>query len=194
VTHEEELVMADLIYTSITSLDGFVADAEGNFDWGNPDEEVHTFVNEWERSAGTYLYGRRMYDVMAIWDSPSFVDGQPQYVRDYAEIWRAADKVVYSRTLAEVTTDRTRIEREFDPDAVRRMKAEAGRDLSIGGPELAAHALRAGLVDEIRLIVAPVVVGTGNPALPPDVRLDLDLQDAGRFTGGMVHLRYRVAT
>lgn len=184
--------MADLIYTSITSLDGFVADAEGNFDWGFPDEEVHSFVNDWERPTGTYLYGRRLYEVMAIWDSPSFVEGQPEVIRDYAAVWRAADKVVYSRTLQTVDTGRTRIERDFDPEAVRRMKAETDADLSIGGPEVAAHALRAGLVDEIRLVVAPIVIGTGNPVLPDDVRLDLDLLDAGRFGNGMIHLRYRV--
>jgi dihydrofolate reductase len=133
-----------------------------------------------------------MYDVMAIWDSPSFVEGQPWCIRDYAEIWRAADKIVYSRTLTDVTTARTRIERDFDPGAVRRMKADAVRDLGIGGPELAAHALRAGLVDELRLIVAPIVIGAGNPALPKDVKLQLDLLDEGRFASGMVHLRYRV--
>jgi dihydrofolate reductase len=185
--------MANLIYTSITSLDGFVSDAEGNFDWGNPDEEVHSFVNDLERPSGTYLYGRRMYDVMALWDSPSFVEGQPAYIRDYAELWRAADKVVYSKTLAEAATARTHIEREFDPESVRKRKTEADRDLSIGGPELAAHAFRAQLIDEIRFIVAPIVVGTGNPALPGDVRLGLELLDERRFANGMVYVGYRVA-
>ena len=184
--------MARLIYTSITSLDGFVADAEGNFDWGNPDEEVHTFVNEQERAIGTFLYGRRMYDVLVAWEDPSIADGQPAYIRDYHEIWRAADKVVFSKTLEAVASERTRIERTFEPEAVRRMKSEADRDLGIGGPELAAHALRAGLVDEIRLFVAPVVVGTGNPALPADVRLRLDLLDEKRFGNGSVYLSYRV--
>src|SRR5689334_22625078 len=184
--------MAKLIYTSITSLDGFVADAEGNFDWGMPDEEVHSFVNDWERPIGTYLYGRRLYDVMVAWDSPAIADGQPAYIREYHEIWRAADKIVYSRTLESVASERTRIERAFDPEVVRRMKSGAGRDLSIGGPDLAAQALRAGLVDELRLIVAPVVIGTGNPVLPDDVRLSLDLRDEGRFASGMLHLRYRV--
>jgi dihydrofolate reductase len=184
--------MARLIYTSITSLDGFVADAEGNFDWGNPDEEVHTFVNEQERAIGTFLYGRRMYDVLVAWEDPSIADGQPAYIRDYHEIWRAADKVVFSKKLEAVASERTRIERTFEPEAVRRMKSEADRNLGIGGPELAAHALRAGLVDEIRLFVAPVVVGTGNPALPADVRLRLDLLDVRRFGNGSVYLRYRV--
>jgi len=184
--------MARLIYTSITSLDGFVADAEGNFDWGNPDEEVHTFVNEQERAIGTFLYGRRMYDVLVAWEDPTIADGQPAYIRDYHEIWRAADKVVFSKTLEAVASERTRIERTFEPEAVRRMKSEANRDLGIGGPELAGHALRAGMVDEIRLIVAPVVVGTGNPALPADVRLRLDLLDERRFGNGSVYLDYRV--
>jgi dihydrofolate reductase len=184
--------MARLIYTSITSLDGFVADAEGNFDWGNPDEEVHTFVNEQERAIGTLLYGRRMYDVLVAWEDPTIANGQPEYIRDYHEIWRAADKVVFSKTLEAVASERTRIERTFEPQAVRRMKSEADRDLGIGGPELAGHALRAGLVDEIRLIVAPVVVGTGNPALPADVRLRLDLLDERRFGNGSVYLGYRV--
>ena len=184
--------MARLIYTSITSLDGFVADAEGNFDWGNPDEDVHTFVNEQERAIGTFLYGRRMYDVLVAWEDPTIADGQPAYIRDYHEIWRAADKVVFSKTLEAVASERTRIERTFEPEAVRRMKSEADRDLGIGGPELAAHALRAGLVDEIRLFVAPVVVGTGNPALPSDAQLRLDLLDERRFENGTVYLRYRV--
>ena len=184
--------MAKLIYTSITSLDGFVADAEGNFDWATPDEEVHTFVNDQERPIGTFLYGRRMYETLVAWESPAIAEGRPAYIRDYHEIWRAADKVVYSKTLEAVASERTRIERDFDPEAVRRMKDEAGRDLGVGGPNLAAQAIRAGLVDELRLIVAPVVVGTGNAALPSDVRLRLDLQDERRFTDGIVYLGYRV--
>jgi dihydrofolate reductase len=184
--------MANLIYSAITSLDGFVADADGNFDWGMPDEEVHTFVNRQERPVGTYLYGRRMYDVMVAWESPAIAEAQPSYIHDYHEIWRAADKVVYSTTLERASSARTRIERDFDPDTVRRMKTEAEHDLSIGGPELAARALRAGLVDELRFIVAPVVVGTGTPALPSDAPARLDLLDEGRFGNGMVHLRYRM--
>jgi dihydrofolate reductase len=184
--------MAKLIYTAITSLDGFVADAEGNFDWAAPDEEVHTFVNDQERPIGTYLYGRRMYDVLVAWESPAIAEGQPAYIRDYHEIWRAADKIVYSKTLETVASERTRIERTFDPEAVRQLKAEADRDLSVGGPDLAAHAIRAGLVDELRLFVAPIVVGTGNPVLPSDVRLQLELLDEGRFGNGMIHLGYSV--
>ena len=184
--------MAKLIYTSITSLDGFVADAEGNFDWAAPDEEVHTFVNDQERPIGTYLLGRRMYETLVAWESPEIAKGQPACIRDYHEIWRAADKVVYSKTLGAASSERTRIERDFDPDAVRRMQEQADRDLGIGGPQLAAQAIRAGLVDEIRMIVAPVVVGSGNAALPGDVRLDLDLLDERRFAGGMVYLGYRV--
>jgi len=185
--------MADLIYSAITSLDGFVADANGNFDWGMPDEEVHSFANEQERPIGTHLYGRRMYDVMVVWETPAMTEDQPAVIRDYADIWRAADKVVYSKTLQNVASARTRIVRDFDPEAVRRMKIEADRDLGIGGPELAAQALRAGLVDEILLIVAPVVVGSGTPVLPSDARIRLDLLDEGRFANGMVHLSYRVA-
>jgi dihydrofolate reductase len=145
--------MAKLIYSAITSLDGYVADEDGNFDWAAPDEEVHTFVNDVERRIGTYLYGRRMYDVMRFWETPEAVDGQPPFMQDYAEIWRAADKVVYSRTLEAPSTDRTRIDRDFDADDVRRLKMSAQQDLSVGGPGLAAEAIRAGLVDEWRWFV-----------------------------------------
>ena len=182
--------MARLTYSAITSLDGYVADRDGRFDWAEPDQEVHTFVNDLERSAGTYLYGRRMYEVMVAWETVALAD-QPPFIRDYAEIWRAADKVVYSRTLEAVSSARTRIERAFDPGAVRRMKASAGRDLRVGGPNLAARAIEAGLVDEWHLFVAPVVVGGGTRFLPDDVRLDLELVDERCFAGGMVHLRYR---
>jgi len=180
--------MANLIYAAIMSLDGYVADEDGNFDWAEPDEEVHSFVNDLERPIGTYLYGRRLYDVMVAWETID--DEQPQ-MKDYAEIWRTADKVVYSRGLEKVASARTRIERTFEPEAVRRMKAEADRDLSVGGPELAAQAIRAGLVDEIQLFVSPVVVGGGTRALPDGVRLDLDLLDERRFGNGVVYLRYR---
>jgi len=183
--------MAKLIYSVITSLDGYVADEEGNFDWAAPDEEVHAFVNELERPVGTYLYGRRMYEVMVYWETVPALAEQPPVVRDFAEIWRAADKIVYSKTLEKVSSARTRIEREFDPEAVRQMKATAGRDLTVGGPELAARALEAGLVDEVHLFLAPVVVGAGNRSLPDGVRLDLELLDERRFGSGMVHLRYR---
>jgi dihydrofolate reductase len=182
--------MAKLIYSVITSLDAYIADQDGNFDWAEPDEEVHTFVNDLERSAGTYLYGRRMYEVMVAWETLA-LDDQPPFMRDYAEIWQAADKIVYSRTLETISSARTRIERAFDPEAVRQMKSSAERDLLVGGPNLAAQAMEAGLVDEWHLFVSPVVVGGGTRYLPDDVRLDLELVDERRFAGGMVHLRYR---
>ncbi len=182
--------MARLIYSAIASLDGYTADASGSFDWAAPSAEMHAFVNDLEREAGTYLYGRRMYETMAVWETMD-VSGEPEPMRDYAEIWRAADKVVYSRTLAEPSTARTRIERDFDPETVREMKASAGRDLAIGGPGLAAHALRAGIVDECQLFLVPVVVGGGTRALPDGLRLDLELLDERRFESGAVYLRYR---
>jgi dihydrofolate reductase len=182
--------MAKLIFSAICSLDGYVEDASGAFDWSAPDAEVHAFVNDQERSVGTYLYGRRMYETMVSWaTAPTSGDHEPA-VLDYAAVWQAADKVVYSTTLAEATSDRTRIERTFDPGAVRALKAESERDLSVGGPALAAHALRAGLVDELHLFLSPVVVGGGKPALPNGVRLDLDLRDERRFANGVVHLHY----
>ncbi|MGZ5318464.1 MAG: dihydrofolate reductase family protein [Actinomycetota bacterium] len=185
--------MAKLIFSAITTLDGYVADADGNFDWGAPDEEVHAFVNDLERPIGTYLYGRRMYEVLVAWGSDDILAGDPPpSIRDFATIWRAADKIVYSTTLRAVSSDRTRIERAFDVDEVRRMKASASSDLSVGGPGLAGQALGAGLVDECHLIVAPVVVGGGTQALPDGVRLQLELLDERRFTTGMVHLHYRV--
>ena len=180
--------MSRLTYSAITSLDGYVVDADGSFAWAAPDEEVHAFVNDLERDVGTHLYGRRMYEVMAFWET---VDDDEPVMRDYAQVWRGADKVVYSSSLAEVRSARTRLERTFDPDEVRRLVAEAGTDVSIGGPTLAAHALRAGLVDELNVFVTPVVVGGGTSWLPRDVRLDLALVDERRFTGGVVHLRYR---
>ena len=183
--------MARLIYSAITSLDGQVADALGRFDWAMPDEQVHSFVNELERPLGTYLYGRHMYEVMRAWESWP-VERESSVTRDFAAIWRAADKIVYSRTLDSVSTSRTRLEREFDPAAVRELVESAERDVSVGGPSLAAHALRAGLVTELHQIVAPVVVGGGTHWLPADVRLDLDLLEERRFANGMVSLRYRV--
>jgi dihydrofolate reductase len=184
--------VGDLIYTAIASLDGYIADEQGNFDWAAPDDEVHAFVNEMERPVGTYLLGRRMYDVMSVWEDPELVAGEPQAMKDYAEIWKSAEKIVYSRTLEEASTAETRIEREFDPDAVRGLKESAGSDLSIGGAELAGHAFRAGLVDECRLFLAPALVGGGTRALPDGVRLDLELVDERRFESGFVHLRHRV--
>ncbi|HEV2034506.1 MAG TPA: dihydrofolate reductase family protein [Candidatus Dormibacteraeota bacterium] len=184
--------MAKLIYSVITSLDGYIEDAQGNFDWAAPDEEVHTFVNDRERQIGTYLYGRRLYDVMVFWETAHTLADQPLHILDYAEIWRAANKIVYSTTLKSVSSARTRIEREFDPEAVRQMKAQAGRDISVGGPELAAHAIKAGLVDEYHLFVNPIVVGGGKQSLPDDVRVDLELMDERRFDSGVVHLHYRI--
>jgi dihydrofolate reductase len=185
--------MAKLIYSVMTSLDGYVADEEGNFGWAAPDEEVHAFVNDLERPVGTYLYGRRMYEVMVAWETMTLA-GQPPVVQDYAAIWRAADKVVYSRTLEAASSARTRIEREFEPDAVRQMKAAAGRDITVGGPDLAAQALKAGLVDECHLFLTPVVVGGGNQFLPEDVRLKLELLGERRFGSGVVYLHYRTGT
>jgi dihydrofolate reductase len=186
--------MAKLIYSAITSLDGYVADADGRFDWSVPDDEVHGFVNDLERPVGTYLYGRRMYDVMVAWETMPTGTDQPAAARDFAQIWQAADKVVYSRTLEAASSARTRIERDFDPEAVREMKARAGRDISVGGPHLAAQAIRAGLVDEIHLFISPVVVGGGNQSLPDDVRVALELLNERRFGNGVVHLHYRTRT
>lgn len=186
--------MAKLIYSAIASLDGYVADENGNFDWAEPDEEVHAFVNDLERPVGTYLYGRRMYETMAAWETDATLASQSELMLDFARIWRAAEKIVYSTTLETASTGRTRIERDFDPGAVRRMKASAGSDLTIGGPGLAAHAFRAGLVDECRLFVAPVVVGGGRRSLPDDLHLELELLDERRFGNGMVHLHYRAGT
>jgi dihydrofolate reductase len=186
--------MAKLIYSAITSLDGYVADEDGNFDWAAPDEEVHAFVNDLERRVGTYLYGRRMYEVMVFWETARTLAHQPPFIKDFAEIWQAADKIVYSTTLATVSSARTRIERDFDPEAVRQMKASAGRDISVGGPDLAAQAIKAGLVDECHLFLTPIVVGGGKRSLPDDVRLTLELLDEGRFGNGVVHLHYRTGT
>ena len=186
--------MAKLIYSALTSLDGYIADENGNFDWAAPDEEVHAFVNDLERPVGTYLYGRRMYEVMRAWETADTFADQRPVMQDFAQIWQAADKIVYSKTLDTVSSARTRIGRGFDPDAVRQLKAGAGRDLTVGGPDLAAQAIRAGLVDEWQLFLTPIVVGGGNPALPDDVRVNLELLDARRFTGGVVHLRYRTRT
>jgi dihydrofolate reductase len=185
--------MAKLIYSAITSLDGFVADEDGNFDWAEPDEEVHSFVNDLTRPVGTYLYGRRMYEVMVAWATLTLA-GQPPFMQDFAGIWRAADKIVYSRTLDTVSAARTRIERDFDPEAVRQMKAPAGHDLMVGGPDLAGQAIKAGLVDECHLFLAPIAVGGGTRFLPDDVRLKLELLDERRFGSGMVHLHYRTRT
>jgi dihydrofolate reductase len=185
--------MTRLIYSAIMSLDGYIEDDRGKFDWAEPDEEVHAFVNDLERTVGTHLYGRRMYEVMSYWGTNTFAD-EPTVIRDFAEIWQAADKIVYSRTLETVSTARTRLERSFDPEAVRQLKASAENDLIVGGPGLAAEMFRAGLVDELQLFVAPAVVGGGKAALPDNVRLDLELLDERRFGNGTVFLRYRTGT
>lgn len=181
--------MAKLIYSAITSLDGYVADENGIFDWAAPDEEVHTFVNDLERPVGTYLLGRRMYEVMVYWETAHLAE-EPPFRQDFAQLWQAADKIVYSRTLEMVSSARTRIERDFDPQVVRQMKAASGPDITVGGPGLAAQAIKAGLVDEFQLFVVPVMVGDGNQFLPRGVRLELELMDERRFGNGTVYLRY----
>jgi dihydrofolate reductase len=185
---EEERSMADLIYTAIMSLDGYIADEDGNFDWSEPSEEVHSFLNDLERSIGTYLFGRRLYDVMAVWET---IDDPHPIMQDYARIWRAADKIVFSRSLETVSSERTRIERSFDSEAIRTLKASSDRDIGIGGPTIAADAFEAGLVDEVRLFLSPVIVGGGTRGLPDGVRLGLELRDERRFDNGTVYVRYR---
>jgi dihydrofolate reductase len=182
--------MGRLVYSVICSLDGYTVDADGKFDWAAPDEEVHAFVNDLERPVGTYLFGRRMYETLAVWQT---IQGAHHTAveNDYAEIWRAADKVVYSTTLESVSTPRTRLERSFDPEAVRQFVAGSDRDVSVGGPGLAVHAFRAGLVDDVHHLLHPVVVGGGTRALPDHVRLDLELVDEHRFGNGVVHLHHR---
>jgi dihydrofolate reductase len=181
-----------LIYSGIASLDGYVVDEHGNFDWAAPDEQVHAFVNERERAVGCYLFGRRMYEVMVFWETAHEQPDLPAVERDYAQLWQAADKIVYSSTLTEVGSARTRIEPRFDPEAVRRLKADVTADLSIGGADLAAQALRAGVVDEVAIYLTPVVVGGGTPLLPAGLRIDLELMEERRFDSGFVHLRYRI--
>jgi len=184
--------MGRLIYAANISLDGFVEDETGSFDWSVPDEEVHAFWNEHERHIGTSLYGRRMYEAMRVWEDDDWLTDEPTVVREYAEIWRDADKVVYSSSLVEPSTARTRIERRFEPDFVRRLKESSSANLSIGGAGIAAEAFRHGLVDECVLLVCPVVVGGGKSALPAGVRLDLELLDHRRFGNGVVYLRHAV--
>lgn len=186
--------MARLIYMSITSLDGFIEDDQGKFDWARPDDEVFSFVNDFERRVGTYLYGRRLYEAMTGWETADTVPGQPPLMVDFARIWQAADKVVYSRTLDQAPTARTRIERDFDPGAIRKLKDQADRDITVGGPGLAACAIRAGLVNDYHLVISPIVLGGGKPSLPRDVRLPLALAGERRFGNGVVHLHYRNAS
>ena len=183
--------MAKLIYSAITSLDGYVADANGKFDWAVPSDEVHAFINDLERPIGVYLYGRKMYETMKGWEHvESFADQRP-VMQDYGSIWKAAEKTVYSHTLETVASARTRIVRELDPDAVRAMKKTEQRDIGIGGAELASCAMAKGLVDECRLFVTPILVGGGKRSLPDDVRIDLELLDERRFANGVVYLRYQ---
>jgi dihydrofolate reductase len=184
--------MAKLIHAAITSLDGYIEDDKGGFDWAMPDEEMHAFANDLERPIGTYLYGRRMYETMVFWENPPTETDEPAVFSDYARIWQAADKVVYSRTLQTTSSARTRIEREFDPTTVRQLKQSAGADIAIGGAELAGRAIAAGLVDECHLFFCPIVVGGGKRALPDNVRAQLELLDERRFRNGVVHLHYRV--
>lgn len=184
--------MAKLIYAAICSLDGYVEDETGAFDWSAPDQEVHAFVNDLERPIGTYLYGRRMYDTMVFWETAGFEPDGPTEFTDYAELWRAADKVVYSRTLAAPSSVRTRVESSFDPASVRRLKESSATDISIGGAELAAQAFAAGLVDECHLFLCPIMVGGGKRALPSGLRLQLELLSERRFSNGVVHVHYRV--
>jgi dihydrofolate reductase len=181
-----------LIYAAIASLDGYIEDAQGNFDWAQPDEEVHAFVNDLQRTIGTCLYGRRLYETMAFWEQLPEPATQPSVMRDFAAIWQGADKVVYSRTLQGPTTAKTRLEREFDPAEVARMKAAANADISIGGAQLATHAFAAELIDECQLFLVPVIVGGGKRAMPTGPRMDLQLLEQRRFTNGTVYLRYRV--
>jgi dihydrofolate reductase len=183
--------VAKLIYLALASLDGYVADAAGNFDWAEPDPTVHRFINDLERPIGTHLYGRRMYEVMVAWESIKTDGDSPPFIQDFARIWQAADKIVFSRTLEAVSTTRTRLERDFDPAAIRGLKAEATRDISVGGPALAAAAIQNRLVDELHLFLVPVLVGSGKRALPNDGRIALELRDQRRFRNGVVHLHYR---
>ena len=184
--------MAKLIYSAIGSLDGYVEDEQGSFDWAAPDEQVHAFVNDLERPIGTYLYGRRMYETMVFWESASTSVDQPCASTDFAQIWQAAEKVVYSRTIQTLSSARTRIERDFDPSAIRRLKESSNSDISVGGAELAGRAIAAGLVDECHLFLCPIAVGGGKRALPDDVRVELELLAERRFRSGVVHLHYRL--
>lgn len=186
--------MAKLYYTTLMSLDGFIEDAEGNFDWGMPSPEVHKFVNDLVRPVGTYLFGRRLYETMAVWETMELgdLDGLDDAFTDFQSIWRTADKIVYSATLEEVWTARTTLEERFDVDSVRRLKETSATDLEIGGAALASAAFEAGLIDEIRATISPVAIGTGKPSLPTRMRLDLELLDEHRFKNGAVHLHYKV--
>ena len=183
--------MAKLIYVANVSLDGYIEDAHGRFEWTEPSDEGFTFITDLVRPVGTHLYGRRLYETMAVWETDATLAAQSDPMADFAKVWQAADKVVYSTTLQDVSTARSRLERSFDPDSVRDMKRSATGDLTVGGPNLAAHAFKGGLVDECHLFICPVLVGGGKPALPRDTRAELELVDERRFTNGVVYLRYR---
>jgi dihydrofolate reductase len=183
--------MANLIYSAISSLDGYIEDPDGKFEWAMPDEEVHSFINNLERAAGTYLYGRRMYETMMVWETDPNLAAESPLMRDFAEIWQAANKIVYSKTLETISTRKTQLEQTFDPEAIRQLKAAGEHDILIGGPELAAHAFRAGLIDECHLFLVPILVGGGKSALPDNVRMELELLAERRFRNGTVYLRYR---
>lgn len=185
--------MAKLIYTATTSLDGYTEDEEGKIDWSAPDQDVHSFINDRLRPIGTFLFGRRMYETMVYWETANALPNQPAVASDFADIWRVADKIVYSKTLQAVSSARTRIERDFAPDAIRQMKSTAARDISVGGSELAGRAIKAGLVDELQLFIAPVILGGGKRYLPAGVRVNLELLDERRFANGTVYLHYRAA-
>jgi dihydrofolate reductase len=184
--------MADLIYSAIMSLDGYIEDQNGNFDWAEPDGEVHQYINDLVRHTGTHLYGRRMYETMRGWESVSDLPDQPFYIRDFATIWQAADKIVFSTSLEGVSTSRTRTERQFIPEDISQLKAAARQDILIGGPNLAATAFEAGLIDQCQVFITPVVVGGGKQGMPENIRLGLQLEQERRFTSGIVFLRYRV--
>jgi dihydrofolate reductase len=183
--------MAKLIYISNVSLDGYIEDEHGSFNWTAPDDEVFAFITDLVRSVGTHLYGRRLYDTMAVWETDSALAAQSELMGDFADVWQAAEKVVYSTTLDAVSTAKTKLERNFDPDSVRDMKASATSDLTVGGANLAAHAFKAGLVDECHLFIAPVLLGGGKPSLPSGTRAELELLDERRFNNGVVYLRHR---
>ena len=184
--------MAELIYISNVSLDGFIEDEHGSFDWTAPSDEVFAFITDLVRPIGTHLYGRRLYETMAVWETDPALAAQSEPMADFARVWQAADKIVYSTTLNAVSTTKSRLERRFDPDSIRRTKADASRDLMVGGPNLAAHAFRAGLVDECHLFIYPVIVGGGKPSLPSGLRAKLELLDERRFDSGVVYVRHRI--
>jgi dihydrofolate reductase len=186
--------MGKLIYIANVSLDGYIEDSDGNLDWTDPSDEVFAFITDLVRFSGTYVYGRRMYETMAVWETDPALAAQSELMSDFAQIWQAANKVVYSTTLHELSTARTQLERNFDPDAIRDLKASAAEDLTVGGPNLAAHAFRAGLVDECQLLIHPVILGAGKPALPRRMRANLELLDERRFGNGALYVRYRVAS